>query len=318
MNKKLFLPAMMLAVAFASCNNEENPTMAESRTALGVNVQLEEMSRAMVSGQALSDDDPIGVFVVASDYSNYDGKATGYSNVSYKGTTTGGTQKWGPSTVGTEILLSGTQGKVFAYYPWTDGIADYQAIPVDITEQKDWMYSEEEGPVNDAAPNVSFNLKHAQTAVNVKVVRDASYTGVGAISALTVTSEGLASSGKLNAADGAFADVTGANTAISVANAFTLVADDASTTDVKENEKENPYMFIPATTAVKDFTVNATIDGKPYKVAVTMSEAFKAGFIYKVAVKISNVGLTIDSVVIVEPWSELDLPEGTLQPGTGA
>jgi hypothetical protein len=49
-----------------------------------------------------------------------------------------------------------------------------------------------------------------------------------------------------------------------------------------------------------------------------MREAFKAGFIYKVAVKISNVGLTIDSVVIVEPWSELDLPEGTLQPGTGA
>lgn len=317
MNKKLLLPAMMLAVAFASCNNEENPSTGLARTALGVNVHLEEMSRAMVSGEALSDNDPIGVFVVESDYSPYDGKATGYSNVSYKGTTTSGSQKWGPSTTGTEILLSGTYGKAFAYYPYTEGINDYQAIPVDITLQKDWMYSGEEGPVNDAAPNVAFNLKHAQTAVNVKVVRDASYTGAGMVYALTVTSDGLATNGKLNAADGTFADVTGAGNAIYVNGSFTLVADNSATTDVKENEKENPYMFIPASTAVKNFTVNANIDGKPYKVDVTMTEAFKAGYIYKIAVKISNVGLTIDSVVIVEPWDETTLDDGTLVPGTG-
>ena len=317
MNKKLLLPAMLLAVAFASCNNEENPSTGMARTALGVNVHLEEMSRAMVSGEALPDNDPIGVFVVADDYTKYDNKDAGYTNVSYKGTTTGGTQTWGPSTAGTEILLSGTEGVAFAYYPYTAGITDYQAIPVDITEQKDWMYSTEEGPVNDAAPNVSFNLKHAQTAVNVKVVRDASYTGECVVSALTVTSEGLATNGNLTLVDGSFTDVDGAGEAVAIASSFTLVADDTQTTDVKENEKENAYMFIPATTAVKNFTVNATIDGKPYKVDVTMTEAFKAGWIYKIAVKISNVGLTIDSVVIVEPWDETTLDDGTLVPGTG-
>ena len=86
MKKKFLLPAMLLAAVFASCNSEENPAQAESRAALGVNVQLKEMSRAgMVSGQALPDDDPIGVSLVAADYSDYDDKTAGYINIAYKG-----------------------------------------------------------------------------------------------------------------------------------------------------------------------------------------------------------------------------------------
>lgn len=318
MKKKILLPALMLAAAFASCNNDENPSQVASRSTLGVNVKLQEMSRAMVFGEALPDNDPIGVFVVGDDFAPYDDKDAGYSNVSYKGTTQDSKQTWSPSTAGTDILLSGTAGLAYAYYPYTSTVTDYQAIPVDIAEQKDWMYSGEEGPVNDAAPDVSFELQHAQTAVNVKVIRDASYTGAGVVEDLTVVSEGLATGGKLNVVDGAFADITGANSPVVIADDFTLVDDDPLTTEVVESEQENLYMFIPATDAIKNFTVSATVDGKSYNVAVTMTEAFNPGWVYKVAVKISNVGLTIDSVVIVDDWQNEVLDEGTLKPGTGA
>ena len=68
-------------------------------------------------------------------------------------------------------------------------------------------------------------------------------------------------------------------------------------------------------TEVKNFTITATVDTKPYNVGVTMTEAFTPGKVYKINVKITNVGLVIDSVVIVDEWQEDNtLPEGELKP----
>lgn len=324
MKKKFLLPAMMLAVAFASCNNDDDTNISNSRVALGVNVALEEMggSRAMVKGNYLAAGSEIGVCVVTNaDGSDYDGNASGYINIPYKATGTEDPdtdtkeQTWGASNVANQILLSGTEGKAYAYYPYTAGI-DYTAIDVDVTDQIDWMWSGGEGPLTDAAPSVGFTLKHAQTAVNVVVVRDESYTGTGEISTLTVTSDGLGATGVLNAQTGVFASVAGQGTAISIIDgAFTVTVDDNNTVDVNEAQKENPYMLIPASAEVKNFTISATVDSKPYNVGVTMTEAFTPGKVYKINVKITNVGLVIDKVVIVDEWQEDNsLPEGELKP----
>ena len=118
----------------------------------------------------------------------------------------------------------------------------------------------------------------------------------------------MAQTGTLNAETGVFADVDGANEAVSImAAAFTL---DGTTL----TSQENPYMFIPASAEVKNFVVAATVDGKNYNVTVTMSEAFPAGTVYKINVKISNVGLIVDSVVILNDWQNEPLDEGTLNP----
>ena len=314
---------MILAAAFASCNNDDDANTNDSRVALGVNVALEEMggSRAMVKGSYLAAESEIGVCVVANaGGGNYDGHATGYINIPYKATGTENPetvekeQKWGASD--TQILLSGTEGKAYAYYPYQDAVDfDYKAIDVDVSNQIDWMWSGAQGPLTDAAPSVSFTLKHAQTAVNVKVVRDESYTGAGNISALTVTSDGLGSAGVLDVQTGEFSNVAGQGTAIPIiGSAFTVTKDNAGTVDVNESEKENPYMLIPASAEVKGFTITATVDSKPYNVGVTMTEAFTPGKVYKINVKITNVGLVIDSVVIVEEWTEDTLPEGNLKP----
>lgn len=318
MKKRFFLPAMVLAAAFASCNSDDVANQ-ESRAALGVNVSVNELgSRAMVSGEYLANGDQIGISVVANaDGGNYDGNTTGYINVAYRASGETTSQTWAAADAQKQILLSGTAGKAVAYFPYLETVTDFEAIPVDITEQKDWMWSGFEGPLTDAAPNVAFEMNHAQTAVNIKVVRDASYTGAGAVSTLSVTSEGLATKGNFSAVNGEFyaASLEGTNTEVSIiAGAFTLVADDAGTADIKENEKENPYMFIPASDETKNFTVKATIDGKAYTVGVNMAEAFNPGKVYLVSVKISNIGLIVDSVVVLNDWIPSQLPEGELKP----
>ena len=311
MNKKFWLPAMMLAVAFTSCSNDDDATPSIKSSVLGVDVTVNEMSRAMVQGTALKDNDIIGVSVVAADGSNYDGKTTGYKNIDYTASTENTKQKW---TASADIMLSGTVGKAVAYFPYDPNANDYTAIAVDIADQKDWMYSGEVANVSDANSEVSFNLNHAQTAVNVKVVRETNYTGVGLVEGLSVKSAGLAKTGTFSAVDGAWAGLTGADAAIAIAGDFTLTADNAETTDVVESEKENPYMIIPASASAVPFTISADIDGKPYNIEVAMTEAFAPGKVYKISVKITNVGLVVDSVVIVQNWDEEELTGGNLAP----
>ena len=311
MNKKFWLPAMMLAVAFTSCSNDDDATPSIKSSVLGVDVTVNEMSRAMVQGTALKDNDIIGVSVVELDDSNYDDKATGYKNIDYTASTESGKQKW---TASADIMLSGTVGKAVAYFPYDPNANDYKAIAVDIADQKDWMYSGEVTNISDANPNVSFTLNHAQTAVNVKVVRETNYTGAGLVQNLCVKSAGLAKTGTFSAEDGTWKGLNGADATIGIAGNFTLTADNAETTEVVESEKENPYMIIPASASVVPFTISANIDGKPYNIEVAMTEAFTPGKVYKISVKITNVGLVVDSVVIVENWDEEELTGGDLTP----
>lgn len=317
MKKVFFLPAMMLAAALTSCNSDEDVAPQSASATLGVNVTVSELtsSRAMVYGTKLGDGAQIGVSVVESDGTDYDDNTTGYLNVGYTASGENAEQTWGPSAAG--IMLSGTAGKAVAYFPFDGAIQnfDFEAIPVNIAQQKDWMWAAPATVLSDASANVTFQMQHAQTAVNVKVIREASYTGAGNISALSITSEGLATTGELNATDGSFDNIGGANTEVSIAAAFQLVADDVDTDEIKENEKENPYMFIPASDETKAFLIKATIDDKPYSINVDMAEAFQAGKVYKISVKISNTGLEVDEVVILNDWTEdTSLSEGNLTP----
>ena len=302
---------MVLAFGCASCNHEDDMPDKDAVVSLGVNVSLEEMysGRSIVKGEYLASGDRIGISVVADESGgNYDGLTSGYINVAYRATGNGASQVWNPADASKQIMLSGTEGRAIAYYPYTADITDYTAIPVDIADQHDWMYSGEVGPLHNLAPDAGFVMRHALTAVNVNVMRDESYTGAGLVSTLTVESEGLATTGTFSAVDGVFSTVDGVNTSVSVMAApFTL--DGTNLTS-----KENLYMFVPASDETKDFTVTATVDGNPYKVTVSMSEAFAAGKIYQINIKATNTGMIIDSVVVLGDWVDEDLSEGNLKP----
>ena len=289
--------------AFTACTDKSEELVPQGTRALDVQVKVQPTSRAMVKGTALAEGAGLGVNVTATDGGLYDGKDAGYLNILYTATGTGVDQKWNSTT---PVMLSGTEGKMYAYYPHTPGV-DFKAISVDITAQHDWMYSAEAYTVSDKAATAAVVLKHAQTAVNVNVVRDATYTGVGSVSALSVTSEGLASGGTLDTRDGSWSALSGANTAISIISEnFTL---DGST----KSSQENPYMFIPAAGETKDFVVAATVDGKTYNSSVTMKEAFAKGKMYSVSLKMTNVGFTVSEVTLVD-WDEVLLDDATLEP----
>ena len=301
--KKLFSLLLGACTVFAACTDDVENIKQDGLTQLAVNVKVNPTSRAMVHGTALPGGSSIGINVTDATGNPYDGKDAGYLNVQYTATGEAGAQTWGATT---PVLLSGTEGKMHAYYPWTTGI-DYTAVAVDVADQIDWMYAADTYTVSDAKNAHEIVLSHAQTAVNVNLVRDASYTGVGAVEALTVTSEGLASTASLDTRDGSFASVTGANTAISIIEApYTL---DGTTL----SSQENPYMFIPASAETKDFTVSTTLDGKSYSHKVTMAEAFAPGKVYKINVTFKNTGLEVSTVTLVD-WNETELGNAEFKP----
>lgn len=301
--KKLFSLLLNTCILFGACTDDVKDITQNGSTPLAVNVKVNPASRAIVYGTALPSGSSIGINVTDANGNPYDGKDAGYLNVQYTVTGEAGAQEWGATT---PVLLSGTEGKMHAYYPWTTGV-DYKAVTVDVADQIDWMYAADAYTVSDAKANAEITLAHAQTALNVNLVRDASYTGIGKVEALTVTSEGLAGTATLDTRDGSFKSVTGANTAISIIEApYTLDG-------TALNSKENPYMFIPASTETKDFNVSATLDGKEYSHKVTMSEAFTPGKVYKINVTFKNTGLEVSTVTLVD-WVETGLGDAEFKP----
>ena len=301
---KLFSLLLATCAAFTACTDDNEDFRQSANKALDIQVAVKPTSRAMVMGTALPEGAQIGVNVTATDGSEYDGQNVGYLNVAYTATGTDATQTWGSTA---PVMLSGTEGKLYAYYPYTADI-DYTAVEVDIADQHDWMVGTEAYNVSDKAPSVDVVLAHAQTALNINVIRDDAYTGAGEVTVLAITSEGLASTGTLDTRDGSWSAVDGANTAISIISApFTL---DGTTL----TNQENPYMFIPASDETKGFTVNANVDGKAYNVGVAMNEVFAPGKMYKLNVKVTNTGLTVSKVTLIDWNIDTTLPESTLQP----
>ena len=301
---KFFSLLLATCAAFSACTDDNEDFRQSANKALDIQVAVKPTSRAMVMGTALPEGAQIGVNVTATDGSEYDGQNVGYLNVPYTATGTGTSQTWGSTA---PVMLSGTEGLMYAYFPYTQGI-DYTAVAVDIADQHDWMYGTEAYTVSDKAPSADVVLEHAQTALNINVIRDDAYTGAGEVTALAVTSEGLASEGTLDTRDGSWSAVDGANAAISIISApFTL---DGTTL----TNQENPYMFVPASAETKDFTVSATVDGKAYNVGVAMNEAFAPGKMYKLNVNITNTGLTVSQVTLTDWVIDTTLPDAEFEP----
>ena len=301
---KFFSLLLAATTAFTACTDDNEDFRQATDKALDIQVAVKQTSRAMVEGTALPDGAQIGVSVTAANGSGYDGQNVGYLNVPYTATGTGSSQSWGSTN---PVMLSGTEGKMYAYFPYTADI-DYTAVAVDIADQHDWMYGVEPYSVNDLNPSAEVVMAHAQTALNINVLRDGAYTGAGLVEALTVTSEGLATTGILDTRNGSWSAIDGTNTAVSIISSpFTLDG-------VLLNSQENPYMFVPAGNGVKGFTITATIDGKSYSNSVTMVEAFTSGKMYKVNVKVTNTGLTVSQVTLTDWVIDTTLPDASLKP----
>lgn len=285
------------SLMFVSCQETEELSYSHPEPMnVGVTVELGQ-TRAVNHGTELAGGAKIGVFVTKTDGTSYDGQ--GYSNIAYTATGTGASQTW---TAASPVLLSSTVGKAVAYYPHGTA-SDPAAIGVDANGE-DYMYSGWVNGISNAAPNATFQMRHALTAIAI-TMKKGSYTGAGAVTAISIQSEGFGKAGTLNATTGALSAVTGAGEAVTWNGSYTM-----STTGTT-----NEILVVPNGTAGKAMTVNAVIDGKNYSTSIAMdaTAAYAQGTIYAYTLTLNGTQLSVTKVSVV-PWNTTDKGNSEVKP----
>ena len=259
--------------AFTACNNEVENTVEEGTTPLSLNVLVAEQgSRAIVEGTTLPDASLMGVAIKNNQGADYEGK--GYTNVKY-------TVSGSSCTSDTEIMLSATEAKVYAYYPYNEEVTDITQIPVtitdDVAEQDDYMYATyNTGIVSKLAPNVSLTMNHALAGIKVGIKKTSDATDYS-IQKVTVKSGGMAKSGTMNAKNGSLNDLVGAGEQFS----------QNVTMDLTTEYQYTDVMYFLPTGKAATLRFVVTIAGTDY-VVVTSAATLQRGNIYTYTLNFDN------------------------------
>ena len=287
-SKLFFLGAASLLLA--SCSSEldlpQNEALGEGKSPLSVNVATESITKALVSGNSLPNSSKIGVKLVKSDGTNYDNKT--YNNIFYS-TTDGNT--WSVDAEH-KILLSATEGKAYAYYPYTVNTElNFTAIPIESAanpdDQIDYMYGNEATGLKNSNSTANFTMSHAMSIVNFTVAKG-TYTGSGTITSVTMKGNTASNTGTMNA-------VAGSVTATNPGYEFT------STNSLTLGSATGKFIVVPSgTSSALDFKV--VMDGQTYT-ASTAAVELEKGQVYKYTLTMNSTGLTV-SQVTVTPWGE--------------
>ena len=234
--------------------------------------------KGLIENGYLPDKSKIGVSVTNATGGAYDG--TTYHNILYTASGTGAEQTWS----GSEITLSMNEGTCYAYYPYNSEVADITAVPVSTSGPDDYMYAT---PVTVNALNRSaeLNMKHALSAVRFLLKRG-SYEGTGTVTAVSVTSDGVGTSGSLNVTNGNLTGVAGTGTAIEVGSDITL-------SDV---EQSVDVLVVPTETAA-DMKLSVTLDGQVYSTVIS-STTIEQAKCHKYTLTVNQGTLSLSSVKV--------------------
>lgn len=294
-NLKLFIPC--LALALAACNDDTAPGTDAADTALEVHTSIAG-SRAMITDKSFAEGQSMGITLVdnTADAVSYDGKTQGYANVCYTAKGSGDAQYW-QSTA--PVMLSSTEGKAVAYYPYSQTAADYKAIPVKADGQTDYMYSGWVAPISNSNSSANFTMKHALSAVRIMLTKG-TYTGDGVWKDMRMTSYAFGTEGTLNAATGSITGVT-----VAEVNSYMMnPAWDKTTVLSAEHPTSMLIMVVPKDNVNDDVVMNFTIDEKTYRVKGLMTTPFMPGNIYTFRLTLDNSALVLDGQVTIEEWIE--------------
>ena len=278
--KGTFFSLLLAAcTAFTACNNEESLPSQGNQLQLSFGVNAPD-SRAIHKDATLPDNSPVGV--------KLDGYAD-YANLVYKGTTTGGTQSWA-LTEGS-VTLTDTKGTLYAYWPQNNAVS-IDAIDVDMTaaDQTDWLYATPVTGICEDKAEAAVTMNHAAANINV-TINKGTYLGSGAISNITLQSEGIALGGTFNAAKAepgyeAFED-----------EGKPLSRDLTTTTG-----KDTDIMVVPTGTSAA-ITFTATIDGIQFT-ATSAAVKLEKGNSYVYTLNLSDIStyMTVGSFGVT-PWT---------------
>lgn len=204
------------------------------------------------------------------------------------------------TAVGDEVYLHAANASICGYTPYDATYTDYTAVPLTsaaYTASDDLVYSSTlDGVVNELNPNVSFTMKHAYSRITLKI-RRGSYTGIGAVSSITVSGSGLYTAGTLNLSTGTYAGLTTGSPSLSPD--ITSTATDTDT--------EVGFRLVPSGELFDGLTLTFVVDGYTLKATTTTYSKLEAGVNYQASVVIN--GQAITPVLDTAIWEEVPYDE---------
>ena len=288
MKKQLFFGAIV-SLLMESCSSELDIPVnqvleGEGNTPLSINVVANPVTKALVNGAVLPNNSQIGVKLVDAGGSTYDSQT--YNNIFYS-TTDGNT--W--DIDGTKsILLSATEGKAYAYYPYSDGVSDFKAISISSAsnpnDQTDYMFGSVQSGLKNSNPTASFTMSHAMAIVNFEIAKG-SYTGTGSITSVKMKGNTASNTGTMNAEAGT---VTATNKGYEFESTSALTLG---------STPKGKFIVVPSGESSQlDFKV--VMDGQTYT-ASTTDVTLASGQVYKYTLTMNSTGLTVNTVTVT-PW----------------
>lgn len=275
----------LIAGMNTSCSDEIEGEIPSEKAELKITADMggydKEDSKAIFTGTSFADGAHIGVYVLNSSGSAYDGQAC--TNLDYSVSSS----KWSCAKT---TYLSATAGTVYAYYPYNSGW-DIGAIAVTATTSPgggtDYMYATPKS-VSQASTTAALTMNHALVAVKVSIKRG-TYTGTGKVTALTWKCAGAGTGGTLNAKTGAISSPTGGSTDFNTG----LTADNTYT--ITTTAKDYVFMAVPTGTA-GGVTFNVTMDGKTFSVtssSVTLAKGKQYQYVLQMDSKTMSLKATL-------------------------
>lgn len=263
--KTIKMMTLALTVVFNACSNEkEEPQPQSAQLSISTSIQTKTVITEFAAG------DKMNLYVKGESSVNSTDKVSGVS-ASYEN------GKWSISP--TVELKEGDQAYLFAFYPYGANLTKPEAIPVDITEQTDYLYSGSAVSVSYSSPQGRLKMQHASSILAFNISKDR-YEGAGELSSIKITD--IPVRGTLNIASGIINSTEKGD--------YTITTNKQIDT---EWVKDLPQMFcLPFKSNGQDITVAFLIDGKEYSINLPKTD-IETGMKYIFHLVITNNGMTV-------------------------
>ena len=180
-----------------------------------------------------------------------------------------------------EVMIGESENLfIYAYAPYTEGLEETAAIPVDVHSQQDVLYSGSYVPVSYRTNHAKLTMKHALTLVSFNISSQG-YSGKGELQRFSIFGDEVYTSGVMSIDKG---NVIGKGKEV-----FEMVISKTIIPDGWENDLPRMWQ-IPFSTKGTEAYLDITIDDKSYKVVFPEVE-MKSGFQYIFRMVLSDYGL---------------------------
>ena len=284
----------------ASCSNEldvpvSQAVVGKDATPLSINVLANPTTKAQITGDKLPNESKIGVTLIATGVGDELYDSHEYKNIYYS-TTDGST--WAIDNT-KSILLSATDGTVYAYYPYDVNVTDIEHISINATDGTDYMYAEPVSGIKNSNAAAQLTMKHALSVVKFTIQKATSngYTGAGEITKVKLEGATMGSEGFMNIKTQAVNASAGTMTYTSQLK--------LNPADVSETNQAQVFAVPTGTQSAIKFTV--TMDGQDYT-ATTGDVTLASGQQYSYTLNMSSTGLTVNTVTVTE-WGNAPATE---------